>query len=100
MAIRVRNDVAQMLDWAEKRQPWRKLMQEGNPADLVEIEKIIGPDADPNKKRTRVLSAAELRELRDIFRTMTETYDAAPKGQKYAATRALQPTTRARAPHS
>ena len=93
MAVRVRNDVTQMLDWAEKRQPWRKLMQEGNPADLIEIEKIIGPDVDPNEERTRILSAVELRELQDIFVTMTEAYNAAQMGQKYAATRPLQPTS-------
>ena len=31
------NDMGQMLRWAEKRQPWRTLMADGNPADLVDV---------------------------------------------------------------
>lgn len=31
------NDIGQMLRWAEKRKPWRALMNDGNPADLLDV---------------------------------------------------------------
>ena len=34
-AFELSKEVKQMLTWAEKRKPWRSLMNEGNPADLV-----------------------------------------------------------------
>jgi len=54
-------DVTQMLGWAEKRQPWRGLLIEGNPADLVDIKSLL--DADFEGYRERVLSADEIQTL-------------------------------------
>ncbi|NYT59212.1 DUF4102 domain-containing protein [Alcaligenaceae bacterium] len=34
IAILVLDDITQMLSWAEKRQPWRRLLENGNPALL------------------------------------------------------------------
>lgn len=93
MAVQVGNDIKQMFDWAEKRQPWRKLLSEGNPAALIELEKIVASDYDMNDERERVLDAAEIRELRDRFVTMTETYEKAPAGTKYGVPRPLQKTS-------
>jgi integrase len=90
MTVRTYNDVVQMFAWAEKRKPWRGLMIDGNPAELLEIEKILPPGTAAEKPRERVLSAEELRELRGIFEDMTATYAAAPAGQKYATARPLK----------
>lgn len=79
------NDMGQMLRWAEKRKPWRGLMADGNPADLVDAEKLL--DADYEEERDRVLPADELRELRDIFARLENDYDALPSGQKYSGIR-------------
>lgn len=53
------NDMGQMLRWAEKRQPWRTLMADGNPADLVDVATLL--DSDYQEERERVLSAEEIR---------------------------------------
>ena len=81
------NDLVQLFEWAEKRQPWRKLMIEGNPVDLVEIRKVLPSTYDSNNERKRILSAADLQELRDIFIEMESTYDAALVGSKYSTPR-------------
>jgi integrase len=87
-AVAAFNDITQMLHWGEKRQPWRGLLTEGNPADLVDMETLLPHDYE--EERDRVLSPAELRELAEIFaRTMAE-YEAAPDGAKYQATRPLK----------
>ena len=77
-AVIVRNNLAQLFAWAEKRQPWRKLLVDGNPIDLIEIEKIVSPDFDLDYQRERILPDDEIRELRDIFRQMRVNYDNAP----------------------
>jgi hypothetical protein len=55
-AVSLRNNLKQMLNWAQKRQPWRRLLVEGNPMDLIEIGRIVSPDFDPRGVRERVLS--------------------------------------------
>jgi integrase len=82
-----------MFRWAEKRAPWRKLLTEGNPAELLEIEKIVSPDYDLNGTRKRVLLEEELQELAGIFADMEFAYDTAPAGHKYEVTRPLKKTT-------
>ena len=84
------NDMRQMLRWAEKHKPWRGLMSDGNPADLM-TPKVLDDlkllDADYNEVRERTLSPAEVRELRDIFAKLESDYDALPEGQKYSGIR-------------
>lgn len=77
-AVMVRNSLTQMFAWAEKRQPWRKLLIDGNPMDLIEIDKIVAPEYDLDNQRDRILSPAEILELRDIFVRMRGEFDAAP----------------------
>jgi len=92
-AVEVHRDLKQMLRWAEKRQPWRRLLQEGNPAELVEIAKVVDPDYDLSNIRSRVLSDNEVRELRDRFVEMARDYEAAP--DKRCAVRPLEAETQA-----
>lgn len=84
------NDTRQMLRWAEKHKPWRGLMADGNPADLM-TPKVLDDlkllDADYDEVRNRTLSPAEVRELRDIFVKLESEYDALPEGQKYSGIR-------------
>lgn len=77
MAVRLYNDLVQLFNWAERRQPWRGLMLEGNPAELVEITKLLPNEYDMNSERERTLSPDELRELRSIFERMHADYDTA-----------------------
>jgi integrase len=89
MAVRVYRDIRQLFGWAERRQPWRSLMADGNPADLVEIEKVVSPDYDMSEERDRVLCPDQIRELRDIFAAMDRDYECA--GNKRRAVRPLLP---------
>ncbi|WP_368642935.1 tyrosine-type recombinase/integrase [Castellaniella ginsengisoli] len=75
-AVIVFHDIRQMLAWAEKRQPWRRLLAGGNPADLVDIDKLL--PADYEEERDRILSPAEIRELDRIFKRMEEDWLNAP----------------------
>lgn len=79
------NDIGQMLRWAEKRKPWRGLMADGNPADLVDVNKLL--DHDYQEQRDRLLSQDEIRELHNIFTRLEHDYDALPAGQKYSGIR-------------
>lgn len=88
MAICLYNDLVQMFHWAERRQPWRGLMIEGNPAELVEIAKLLPSDYDLDGERERILCPDEIRELRHIFLQMQADYDTAPN--KRSTTRPLQ----------
>jgi integrase len=54
----------------EKRQPWRQLLQDGTPAELVEIARIVDADDDLSNIRSRVPNDDEIRELRDRFEQM------------------------------
>jgi integrase len=81
----VSNNIGQMLRWAEKRKPWRSLMSDGNPADLVDVNKLL--DHDYEEERDRVLLPEEIRELRDIFTRLELDYVALPAGQKYSGIR-------------
>ncbi len=85
-ALELSKDVNQMITWAEKRNPWRRLLIEGNPASLVEISKLL-PD-NFTKVRERVLSIDEIKKLHHIFNITTETYNESKN--KYATERPLK----------
>ena len=74
-AVELSKDIGQMLRWAEKRKPWRTLLIDGNPADLVEIEKLV--PADYTKERTRLLSIEEICKLKQIFEESESSFAAA-----------------------
>lgn len=93
MTVRTYNDIVQMFSWAEKRKPWRGLMSEGNPAELIEIDKILPANNNADKPRDRIFSADEVRELRDIFEDTTAAYMAAPAGHKYEVARPIKQET-------
>ncbi len=78
-------DIGQMLRWGEKRKPWRSLMADGNPADLIDVNKLL--DHDYEEQRDRLLAPDEIRELRDIFEYLERDYEALPAGQKYSGIR-------------
>ena len=79
------NDIGQMLRWAEKRKPWRTLLADGNPADLLDIKNLL--DHDYQEQRDRLLNPDEIRELRDIFSRLEHDYDTLDVGQKYSGIR-------------
>lgn len=86
-AVIMRNNLAQLFAWAKVRQPWRKLMVEGNPMDLIDIELILPDDYDFDNVRERVLLDEEIRELRNIFKKMQDDYKNAKN--KFEAVRPL-----------
>ncbi|NWL47478.1 integrase [Pseudomonas hunanensis] len=78
-------DIGQMLRWAEKRKPWRTLMVDGNPSDLVDVNKLL--DHDYQEQRDRLLSIGEIQELQLVFTRLARDYEALPAGQKYSGIR-------------
>ena len=84
-------DLTQMFSWARKRQPWRALLIEGDPTELVDISPLI--PANYEAERSRILSPAELLELHNRFQQMTADYGALPAGQKYDGIRPLKKET-------
>jgi integrase len=76
-AVVVYDSLVQMFLWAEERQPWRKLLAEGNPVRLIDIEKIVSPDYDMSNERGRRLSNEEIRELQTKLKEMRLAYENA-----------------------
>jgi integrase len=68
--------IRQMFRWAVKRRPWRSLLVDGNPADLVELRHVV-PQGYVTVIRDRTLCVEEVRELRDVFTAMETAYEAA-----------------------
>jgi integrase len=91
LAVVTCGNLTQMFLWAEKRQPWRKLLTEGNPVQLIEIEKIVSPEYDISNERERRLSVDEILELQRKFDIMQIEYDGAK--DKRIATRPVEKTT-------
>lgn len=85
-AVELSKDIGQMMRWAEKRKPWRVLLVDGNPSELVEIKYLIPKDY--TKERKRILSIDEIKKLKSIFDSTAEIYEAAPK--KYGVERPLK----------
>lgn len=83
-------NLRQLFHWAEQRQPWRGLLVECNPAELVELDQVVNDDFDPDP-RDRVLLPAEVCELRDIFVKMEADYEAA--ANRRSAPRPVQKET-------
>ena len=75
-AVELSKDIGQMSRWAEKRKPWRALLIDGNPTELVDI-KLLVPN-DYTKERKRYLSIAELIKLQTIFETNTQDFNDSP----------------------
>jgi integrase len=61
MAVMLLSDLKQMFRWAEKRRPWKKLIED-NPVEHLEAKKITSDDYE-GTERTRTLSAEEVSEL-------------------------------------
>jgi len=76
LAVIAYNDTNQMLSWGEKRQPWRGLLVNGNPCDLVDVNKLLPEDYE--EERDRILSPAEIHELRDVLKRMEDGWLNAP----------------------
>ena len=76
-AVLLLADIRQLFRWAEKRRPWRQLLVEGNPAELVDAKQVVQPEYDLANERDRVLSANEIRALRDVFVGAQVAYDSA-----------------------
>src|SRR5699024_4292792 len=60
------SDMKQMFSWAEKRQPWRQLLIDGNP--VLQINKKTLTPTGYRSERNRVLSEYEIYELGQIFK--------------------------------
>lgn len=85
-AVELSKDIGQMLRWAEKRKPWRALLVDGNPADLVDINKLL--PRDYKKERDRLLSEEEIKRLQIICDQTAQKYANAE--HKYEAERPLK----------
>ncbi|WP_334186761.1 tyrosine-type recombinase/integrase [Noviherbaspirillum sp.] len=90
-AVVMANNLIQMFRWAEKQPVWRKLMVDGNPASLIEIEKIVSPDYDMSNERDRILAPSEICELRDKLAAMQDKFNNAPN--KRVVSRPISETT-------
>lgn len=83
--------IKQSLKWGEKRKPWRALLLEGNPADLITEDSITPPDH--RDERSRVLSAEEVFELSQLLKHGMQSYNEAKEGAKLTHPRPLKQET-------
>ncbi len=89
-AERMLSEIRQMYRWAIKRQPWRALLRDDNPAELVDTKQVV-PAGYESVPRERVLKAEEIVELRDILAAIRRAYEASEN--RRVATRPLQRET-------
>lgn len=61
MAVMLLADLRQMFRWAEKRKPWKQLIED-NPVEQIEAKRITAPGYE-GAERTRTLSNGEIKEL-------------------------------------
>lgn len=80
-AARLLAELRQMYRWAIKRQPWKSLLVDGNPAELVDTKQVVPTGYEP-VIRERVLEPDEIRELRDIFSDTSERHRTAQDRRK------------------
>ena len=90
-AVLLLADIRQMFRWAEKRRPWRQLLVEGNPAELVDAKQVVQANYDLANERDRVLSVEEIRALRDALSRIQAAYDTS--ADKRVAVRPLNTET-------
>lgn len=74
-AERMLTEARQMFRWAIKRRPWRSILEQGNPAELVEVKQVVPKGYSPGIIE-RTLSPDEIRELKHVFKKMQTEYDA------------------------
>lgn len=85
-AVELSKDIKQMLKWGEQRKPWRALLVDGNPANLVDLTKLLSTDY--TKERDRILSENEIRILNSTFNKIELEYKQAVS--KYEAERPIK----------
>lgn len=89
-AERMLSEIRQMYRWAIKRQPWRALLRDDNPAELVETKQVV-PAGYESVPRERNLMPEEIVELRDILASTRRAYEGSEN--RRLATRPLQRET-------
>lgn len=85
-AVELSKDIKQMLKWGEQRKPWRVLLVDGNPANLVDVTKLLSPDY--TKERDRILSEDEIKKMYSTFNKIEVEYKLAKS--KYEAERPIK----------
>ena len=93
LAVILCADIKQMFAWAERRQPWRRLLADGNPADLLDIATIVSDDYDLDTVRNRVLAPEEIKDLRNRLARLRVDYESAPQGKRLHLPRPVRKTT-------
>lgn len=73
--LRIAADMRQLFKWADARQPWRSLLENGNPALLVDEKKLIS--ANYTEERDRILSSKEIKKLHDLIKNEELAYASA-----------------------
>jgi len=63
LAVMMLADLKQMFRWAEKRRPWKKLIED-NPVEHLEAKHVSADDYD-GAERTHTLSSEDIKELAD-----------------------------------
>ncbi|MHB1676817.1 MAG: tyrosine-type recombinase/integrase [Sulfuriferula sp.] len=69
-AVLLSRDIGQILRWGEKRQPWRSLLANGNPCDLVNVNSLLPKNY--TNKRGRILADIEIIRLKKILDLMRQ----------------------------
>lgn len=86
----VYQNIRSALAWADERQPWRRLLIEGNPSKLIDIGKILSPDY--TGVSTRWLRPNEISLLDSQLHSVRTNYSNLPAGKKYSGIRPIPKT--------
>ena len=89
-AVLVGSDLRSAFNFGEKRQPYRRLLIDGNPIDLVQVKPLL--DIDYTGVKERVLSDDEIIQLDQMLHKIRHDYTNAQAGSKYKVTRPIHET--------
>jgi len=88
-AQRMLGDLRQLYRWSLSRKPWRALVPEGSPAELVDARQVVNDDYEEGI-RERVLSEAEIRELHEIQVGLRTAYESLSDGHRAVGIRPMK----------
>lgn len=88
-AQRMLTELRQLYRWSLARKPWRTLVPDGSPAELVESRQVVNDDYEDGI-RERVLSDKEILELHTIQVRMRSAYESLPPGNRLGAVRPMK----------
>ena len=88
-AQRMLTELRQLYRWSLARRPWRALVPDGSPAELVDARQVVSDEYEDGI-RERVLCDAEILELHELQVRQRSAYELLPAGHRRGGIRPMK----------